>query len=349
MQQFIKEIARGKRGSTDLTYEQAKEAARLIASGEATDAQIAAFFIAERIKTENADELLGFVHAFREKTKEIPLSQPLKDKSIDFASPYAGRNSFFATIPVSILLAERGVPAFLHCTEALPPKFGTTIEDVLHSLQIPQAQTIENISHAFETLKIGFVNAETISYPLSRIKKIRHEIGVRTLINTVEKLLNLSNASSLMMGAFHRTAINKIVPIFASLPFKHVYVVQGIEGSEDVPVHRSSFVFTISEGEMESFIVNPKEYGLFVEEEHFEKKISVEKQAEYVTRILEGESSSELTYVYNQVVLNAGLRYYLFGYEASIEKGVDYAKRQLAEGLGWKHLQKWKTQAISEE
>src|SRR6478735_8041474 len=240
MQQFIKEIARGKRGSTDLTYEQAKEAARLIASGQATDAQIAAFFIAERIKTENADELLGFVHAFREKTKEIPLSQPLKDKSIDFASPYAGRNSFFATI-------------------------------------------------------------------------------------------------------------NKIVPIFASLPFKHVYVVQGIEGSEDVPVHRSSFVFTISEGEMESFIVNPKEYGLFVEEEHFEKKISVEKQAEYVTRILEGESSSELTYVYNQVVLNAGLRYYLFGYEASIEKGVDYAKRQLAEGLGWKHLQKWKTQAISEE
>lgn len=87
MQQFIKEIARGKRGSTDLTYEQAKEAARLIASGQATDAQIAAFFIAERIKTENADELLGFVHAFREKTKEIPLSQPLKDKSIDFASP----------------------------------------------------------------------------------------------------------------------------------------------------------------------------------------------------------------------------------------------------------------------
>ena len=100
---------------------------------------------------------------------------------------------------------------------------------------------------------------------------------------------------------------------------------------------------------MESFIVNPKEYGLFVEEEHFEKKISVEKQAAYVTRILEGESSSELTYVYNQVVLNAGLRYYLFGYETSIEEGVDYAKRQLAEGLGWKHLQKWKTQVISEE
>ena len=44
MQQFIKEIARGKRGSTDLTYEQAKEAARLIASGQATDAQVAAFY-----------------------------------------------------------------------------------------------------------------------------------------------------------------------------------------------------------------------------------------------------------------------------------------------------------------
>lgn len=33
----------------------------------------------------------------------------------------------------------------------------------------------------------------------------------------------------------------------------------------------------ILEGEMELFIVNLKEYGLFVEEEYFEKKISVEK------------------------------------------------------------------------
>lgn len=50
MQQFIKEIARGKRGSTDLTYEQAKEAARLIASGQATDAQVAAFLLRNALK-----------------------------------------------------------------------------------------------------------------------------------------------------------------------------------------------------------------------------------------------------------------------------------------------------------
>ncbi|TYR81711.1 anthranilate phosphoribosyltransferase [Priestia megaterium] len=342
MQQFIKEVARGKRGSIDLSYEQAKEAATLITSGQASDVQIAALFIGERIKTETADELLGFIHAFREQIETISVSNEFQDRVIDFASPYAGRNSFFATIPVSLLLAERGIPAFLHCSDTLPPKFGTTIADVLNELSIPIANQSKELANTLEHAHIAFAKAEYFSKPLANIKQIRHDIGVRTIMNTVEKLLNFSNASSIMMGAFHRTAINKIVPIFKDLPFKNVYVVQGIEGSEDVPVHRNSFVYRIEQGEMESFIVNPKEYGLYVEEKWFEKKISIAQQAEYIERLLNGEHGEDLTYVYNQVVFNAGLRYYLFGYEPTIEEAITYAKNQLSNQRGKNQFEKWK-------
>lgn len=47
----------------------------------------------------------------------------------------------------------------------------------------------------------------------------------------------IGNANSIMMGAFHRTAINKITPIFSQLSYKDIFIVQGVKGSEDLPVH----------------------------------------------------------------------------------------------------------------
>ncbi|WP_110113222.1 anthranilate phosphoribosyltransferase [Bacillus sp. CGMCC 1.16541] len=342
MQQWIKEIARGKRGSNDLTYEQAKQAAEEIATGKATDAQVAAFFIAQRLKTEMPEELLAFVHVFSDLTKKLTLTEEIKTRTIDFASPYAGRNSFFATIPVSLLLAERGIPAFLHCSDALPPKYGVTIADVLNELSVHTVKDSQAIADDITQERIGFANVEQFSPPLSTVKHIRHEIGVRTFLNTAEKLLNISGASSIMMGAFHRTAINKIAPIFKDLSYDNVYIVQGIEGSEDVPVHRNSFVYKITNGEMESFIVSPKEYGVYVEEERFNKKIPVQKQAQMIEALLTGENYEELTYAYNQVVFNAGLRYYLFGYDDSIEAGMNYAKEQLKTKVGYEKLLQWR-------
>lgn len=70
----------GKRGAKDLSYEEALEAAKCITSGEATEAQMAAFLMAERIKTESPDELLAFIHEFRRHTQR--LEQPRAERGI---------------------------------------------------------------------------------------------------------------------------------------------------------------------------------------------------------------------------------------------------------------------------
>ncbi|KOO47614.1 anthranilate phosphoribosyltransferase [Priestia koreensis] len=342
MQQWIKEVARGKRGAHDLTYEQAKEAAAAIVSGASSDIQTTAFFIGQRIKTESAEELQAFVEAYSEATEKVPLTEALREKAIDFAGPYAGRNSFLATLSVSLLLAARGIPAFLHSSDALPPKYGTTIKALLHTLGVSVTRTPEEEGAVLEELKIGFVDTERYSEALHRARMMRTEIGVRTVLNTVEKLLNVSGSRSIMLGAFHRTAINKMLPIFSSMNYSHAYIVQGIEGSEDVPVHRNSFVFHVTNGVADSFIVQPRDYELSVEEESFPKQLTLEEQVNITRSILKGDQTSALLPHYNQVVLNAGLRYYLFGYEKSIEEGIQYAKNQLKSGIGYTQLEKWK-------
>ncbi|MEC0586219.1 hypothetical protein P8840_08255 [Bacillus spizizenii] len=132
----MKETARGKRGSKHLSYEQAKLAGEAMFSGKASDVQIAAFLIAERIKTETPDELLGITEAMRAHSSALQLPPHISSHAVDFAVPYTGRRSFLATIPVSLLLAESGIPAFLHSSDALPPKYATSIKAFFGSLAL---------------------------------------------------------------------------------------------------------------------------------------------------------------------------------------------------------------------
>ncbi|CAM3169750.1 hypothetical protein MOD48_06290 [Bacillus spizizenii] len=160
MQQWIKETARGKRGSKHLSYEQAKLAGEAMFSGKASDVQIAAFLIAERIKTETPDELLGITEAMRAHSSALQLPPHISSHAVDFAVPYTGRRSFLATIPVSLLLAESGIPAFLHSSDALPPKYATSIKAVLRELGVETEGTPEHIEKTLSKLMIGFASAE---------------------------------------------------------------------------------------------------------------------------------------------------------------------------------------------
>ncbi|MCY9028396.1 glycosyl transferase [Bacillus inaquosorum] len=88
--------------------------------------QIAAFLIAERIKTESPDELLGITEAMRAYSSVLQLPPHIGGHAVDFAGPYTGRRSFLSTIPASLLLTGSGIPVFLHSSDGLPPKYATS-------------------------------------------------------------------------------------------------------------------------------------------------------------------------------------------------------------------------------
>ncbi|MDC3417974.1 anthranilate phosphoribosyltransferase [Aquibacillus salsiterrae] len=338
MQQWLKEVARGKRGSKNLSYQETREVANSIITGEATDAQIAAYLVALRLKTESPEELLAFVHMFEEHTTKG--SSP--EGTIDFAGPYTGRNSFAATIPSAILLANYGIPTFLHSSDTLPPKYGVSIKEILRNLGVYGSTQKEDIATSLNEIGQAFAWTEGYCSSLAKLRPIREQIGVRTLLNTVEKLLNISNSNSVMMGAFHRTAIEKIHPIFKDLSFKKVYIVQGLEGSEDLPVHRNSFIYSLTGDSLDSFIVKPADYGVLNKDFDKTKKLSAKEQRKIIVSILSGEKVREYEYYYQQVLFNTGIRYYLFGAAPTIEAGIEIAKDQLENFNGIKQLEKWK-------
>lgn len=105
-----------------------------------------------------------------------------------------------------------------------------------------------------------------------------------------------------------------------------MFIVQGAEGSEDVPVHRGSFVFTIKKRRDRFLYIKAGKFGLYADEAKLNKPLSAEEQAEKITAVLAGDESADTEYERKQVIMNTALRYYLFGHCAAIEEGVRTAE-----------------------
>jgi len=68
---------------------------------------------------------------------------------------------------------------------------------------------------------------------LSALTPLRHELGLRTVFNTVEKLLNPSQSEYGVTTAFHKPYVEKYLVMFKAY-YKKVFVVKASEGSPEV-------------------------------------------------------------------------------------------------------------------
>ena len=334
MIELLKEVGRGKRGARDLTLDEAAVAAERILTGQATDAQIGAFLVAERIKMESTDEIAAFVEALRQGSLKHPMGG-----GVDCAGPYDGRTkSFYATLPTAFVLAACGVPATLHGSRSLPPKWGVTLPDILErwGVDVETEAGLERLRRAADASGFLFVPAELGCPKLARVRDIREQLGLRTVFNSAEKLVRYSDAPYLAFGVFHGTVFEKMAQLVAGLGYKRAIIVQGSEGSEDLPVHKRSRICVVQDGVSELMIIDPEVYQLHSELE--EADWTADRQAETALSVLQG--SAPLAYT-DMTILNGGVRLWLAGAVGSIEEGLDLARITLTSGQAHKKYLQW--------
>lgn len=331
---ILKEVARGKRGARDLTYEEAFYAAESILKLTASPVQIGAFLIAERIKLENIEELEAFVSACRKHASREPVQQGL-----DCAGPYDGRKkSFAATFPTAFLLSAAGLPVTLHGSPSLPPKWGITLQDIIQEsgIRISDTSRTEAIEAAARS-GVLFVKTEEWCPPLGDIRHLREDIGMRTIFNTAEKLIDFSCSPFIVFGIYHNTVFDRISRLIIKLGYQKGLVVQGAEGSEDLYIDRPNRVYRVADGEAQMDIIDPDSLGL--ETAVPELDWTPRLQLTTAEAVLQGGGHMAF---YNQTLLNGAARLQLAGRVRSIEEGVYTCKHLLDNGEAWSVYTKWK-------
>ena len=251
---YIKAVGTGPKGNKDLSIEETADAIEQILLNKATPAQVGAFLIAWRTKLETNDELKGTILALRKFMKFQKV-----ENSIELGYSFDGRcdNPFLFPLFGKILedfYAKnsdiRKLNLVISGDFLQPAKVGLTTKEIFSNIDAGQ------YLHFFDRLEY--------LKQLSDLTPLRHELGLRTAFNTVEKLLNPALCEYGVTTAFHKPYVQKYLDIFAPY-FKEVIVVKASEGSPEVFKDGKYWKMVDSNIIEESFSL--KDYGIAYDRE----------------------------------------------------------------------------------
>lgn len=223
---FVRILGKGKTGSRSLTRGEACTAMRMILRGEVKDVQLGAFLMLLRVKEESADELAGFVEAARE-----VIAAPT-DIAVDLDwSSYAGKRKHLPWFLLSALaLADSGLRIFMHGTSG-HTKGRVYTESVLNALGIESATTWPDVSTALDKTNFAFMPLRNLCPPLQAMINLRNDLGLRSPVHTLVRLLNPLNSAYALQSIFHPAYALHHQQAAANLGQQHACVFKG-EGGE---------------------------------------------------------------------------------------------------------------------
>ena len=264
---YIKAVGTGVKGNRDLSKDEVFDATENILLNRATQAQIGAFLIGWRTKLETNEELSGAIEALRKyiKFKKV-------EDSIELGYSFDGRcdNPFlfplFGKILEEFYLKNsdvRKLNLVISGDFLQPAKVGLTTKEIFANIDASQ------YVHFFD--RVEYLSE------LSNMTTLRHELGLRTAFNTVEKLLNPSQSEYGVTTAFHKPYVQKYLDIFAPY-FKEVVVVKASEGSPEV--FKDGKYWKMVDGNIIEESFSLKDYGIVYDKEF--ENISLEESLNIV-------------------------------------------------------------------
>jgi len=289
---YLKTVGTGPKRNRDLTKDEMKIVMRAFLKKEVLPEQAAAFLLGWRVKGESLDEFAASIEVFDEFVKQKPL-----ENSIEFGYPYDGKvkNPYLITLTAQYL-QKFDLKLSLHGDLLQPAKGGTTLKEVCDNTPLP------NNTHYYDRA--------TYFPELYEFSDMRAKLGLRSSFNTIEKLLNITQSDTAIIGAFHKPFVEKYIALFKDR-YKKLVIIKGNEGTPEI---FSKCAITIVEnGEVEEIKVDPKDFGIMYSKSA--ERISLETSLKLVEN-----PSDELLKL---AKLNAAVILFLTAKVESIEEGFE--------------------------
>lgn len=243
----------------DLTPNDVEAAMNVILDGEASDAEIAAFVVALRMKGESVDEIATAARALH---KHCELIQPNVDGPLldTCGTGGDGLHTFNISTAAAIVSAACGVAVAKHGNRAVSSKAGSA--DVLEALGVRIDLTPARVQRCIEEVGIGFLFAQSHHAAMRHAARVRRELGIRTLFNLLGPLSNPASATHQVVGVYDSARVEQMAQALASLGLTAAWVVHGEGGLDEVSPSGRTTVAQLSEGTVSRFEVSPSDFGL---------------------------------------------------------------------------------------
>ncbi|MFN8529462.1 MAG: anthranilate phosphoribosyltransferase [Anaerolineae bacterium] len=241
-----------------LQADEAEAVMNQIMSGGATDAQIAAYLMALRMKGETQDEILGSARAMRANAHRVPSSA--NGDLLDTCGTGGDKSGTYnISTTVAFIAAGAGLKVAKHGNRAASSKCGSA--DVLGELGVNLNLTAEQVGECIDQVGIGFLFAAKLHPAMKYAIGVRREMSIRTMFNILGPLTNPAGARRQLMGVFAGDLTSFLAHVLGELGAVSAIVVSGYGNLDELTTTGPNSVSHFKDGKVHNYELNPEEFG----------------------------------------------------------------------------------------
>ena len=136
------------------------------------------------------------------------------------------------------------------------------------------------------------------------------------------------------MGVFHPDLVGIEVRVLQRLGSKHVMVVHGHDGLDEISVSGPTMVGELVKGEINEYNLHPSELGMELYDRRAIEVHTVAESKAMILAVLENQPGP----AHNIVALNAGAAIYVSGVANTLKDGVERAMQAIKSGAAKQKL-----------
>ncbi|AOE83217.1 anthranilate phosphoribosyltransferase [Pseudomonas sp. TCU-HL1] len=331
----IKEALNRVVNQLDLTTEEMQDVMRLIMTGQCTDAQIGAFLMGMRMKSETIEEIVGAVSVMRELATRVELSS--LNHVVDVVGTGGdGANIFNVSSAATFVVAAAGGKVAKHGNRAVSGKTGSA--DVLEAAGIYLDLKPEQVARCIESIGVGFMFAQVHHKAMKYAAGPRRELGLRTLFNMLGPLTNPAGVKHQVVGVFSQALCRPLAEVLKRLGSEHILVVHSRDGLDEVSLAAPTHVAELKNGEVTEYQIQPEDFGIKSQSLIGLTVGSPQESLELIRDALGRRKTENGQKAADMIVLNAGAALYAADLASSLKEGVSLAQDALHTGLAREKL-----------
>lgn len=329
IQQAISSLIEGK----NLNSEQMTTVMRAVMSGEATDAQVAGFLVALRMKGEVVEELTAAASVMRELSAKVKVAT---EHLVDTCGTGGdAKGTFNVSTTAAFVVAAAGARVAKHGNRSVSSKSGSA--DLLETAGVNLQLTPDQVANCINEIGLGFLFAPAHHSAMKHAIGPRKELGVRTMFNLLGPLTNPANAPHQVLGVFSAAWLEPLASVLQSLGSKHVLVAHAEDGLDEISIASDTKIAELKDGAITTYTISPKQFGVVGGKLADIIARDADESLRIVNEVLDNKAGAAL----DIVKLNAGAALYASDKVTTLDEGVDLAADAITSGKAKKKFQQY--------
>jgi anthranilate phosphoribosyltransferase len=319
----------------EIFYDEMLALMRQIMAGEISPVMTAAILTGLRVKKETIGEITAAATVMRELSTKVAVPPP-HEHFVDIVGTGGdGAHTFNISTATMFVAAAAGARVAKHGNRGVSSKSGSA--DVLEALGARIDLSAERVAECIATTGLGFMFAPNHHSAMKNVAPVRREMSVRTIFNILGPLTNPAGAPNQLMGVFHPDLIGIQVRVMQRLGARHVLVVWGQDGMDEISLGAATRVGELKDGAIVEYEIHPEDFGLAMRSNRGLKVETAEQSKDLLLAALNNESGAPR----DIVALNTGAALYAANLADTIGTGVRLAQDTLASGAARAKLEEF--------